>query len=177
MKFPAPLRIHLMGLRVVVAALLMGPVMFFAAGFVLGKDAGVEAGRLLTWIGLGVGLVALALRGPLRHKLAARGRRTIRDGSFQPHGAMTGEAWEHALAESGDVARLYSIYQSCTVIPAGILETGILVCGLGFFISGVSVALAVGASLTAVQAFLHWPREDAVTAWLDNQQQLLARGE
>ena len=173
MRLPDSLRVHLNGLRFVIVALSMSPLLFLVVGFVAGKNEPSTVTRVLAWAGAALGLVALGARGPLRRALTARGRRSIVNGTFRPHGAMSGPAWQQALASDGDTARLFSVYQSATIVPTAMMEAGALVAGVSFFLGGTYLALGIAVGLVVLLFGLNFPTEHAVTDWLVEQQKLL----
>ena len=153
----------LMTMRVIVAALVSGVVMFFVGVLVLRGDQ--AAGQpMIAYLAAGFAVMAFAaslfvpqvITGPVRQSIAA---------DSAPSGASVPEG-------VGDVLRLGALYQTRVIIAGALLDGAAFFNIIAYLLEGQMLTLLVTAALI-LALVSQFPTAARVENWVVNQREII----
>lgn len=167
----------LRALQIIVGALVSGVVVFLVVVLALGATGRQPEGGtapLLSYVSVGLVVVAVVARAALVAGLNAQGRKHIvagkwRDGS----GATAAPGWRELFENEGDIGRLLALYQSQTVIGAAVLEAAGLFGCVAYLIEGGWFGPGAAVVIVGLMLALQFPTRASAAAWLSAQVRLL----
>jgi hypothetical protein len=166
----APLAVQVTRLRMVVAALTAGVLVFAGVAVYLRQTSAApvapDAAQLLTWLAVAAAPLALLASRLVPAAVVRSARRQISQGTFP---ATPPAATPAELGESGKFA---SVHFAGTVLAAAILEGAAFFNITVYLLGGGLIVLAVGVAL-ALTMLLLLPSAADLAEWIREQQRLL----
>lgn len=157
----------LIPLRVIVAALALGPTIFLAIVLAIGPMA-VAGQTLITWIALAFAAVAVVLRFvvPQFAVRAACGRICRRETTINNLAQMPVMAT--LIQQVGDAGQLVAVFYTRTILAAALIEGAAFFLIIAYLIEGSPWAL--GAAIAMIVAIaLHIPMTGYTAGWIADQ--------
>lgn len=170
----------IMTLRIIVVALVTGVVAFGVAAIVIRMQQAAapanDAAELLTILGIAAALLALLLSRFVSGLFVANSRRQIASGQFgSPAGSSLNQTGgpQSSPGQLGDDDKLFTVYQTKTILSAALLEGAGFFNIVAFLLGGSPIALGLGLLLALAIASL-FPRTSRVVEWIESQRRLMA---
>lgn len=168
----------LLPLRIIVAALALGTLVFMVVVLAIGpiQDIPEEEGvPLVTYIALSFLAVILVMRVVVRGVAVAQGRRTIVNGDFRlaPGGGLQA-ADGQASAVHPDVQALAQLFRVRLIVGVAMLEGAAFFLLVAYLMEQSPLSLIAVAPLI-VAIVLHWPTTSGIIHWIEDQQTLLGQ--
>jgi hypothetical protein len=169
----------IMTLRIIVVALVTGVVAFAVTAIVIrmlqvAAPANGAAG-LLTTLGIAAAPVALLLSRFVPGLFVAKARGQIASGQFglpsESNLAQSGGP-QSSLGQFGDDDKLFTVYQTKTIISAALLDGAAFLNIVAYLLGGSLIAIGLGLLLALAIASL-FPRESRVVDWIEAQRRLM----
>jgi hypothetical protein len=170
----------IMTLRIIVVALATGVVAFAVTAIVIRVQQAVapanDTAELLTTLGIVAAPVAFLLSRFVPGLIVATSRRQIASGQYgspaesNPH--QTGGP-QSSLRQLGDDGKLFTVYQTKTIISAALLEGAAFLNIVAYLLGGSPIALGLGL-LLALAIVALFPRNSRVVEWIEGQRRLMA---
>jgi hypothetical protein len=162
-------------MRIILLALVLGCVMFLiiAVAIRLSENVQNDTAPLLTYMGVGFGLVAFALHLIIPRATVATARKQIAGGTWPSDAAAArypGAA--EKLSGMSDVGKLCSLYQSQLIIGAALLEGATFFNLVAYLQEGDPTSLVASALLLGAMLRL-FPTRGGVENFLVEQGELL----
>lgn len=170
----------IMTLRIIVMALTTGVVAFAITAIVIRRQQAAapanDADGLLTTLGIAAVPVAFLLSRFLPGIFVAKARGQIASGQFgfpsESNLAQTGGP-QSSLVQLGDDGKLFTVYQTNTIISAALLDGAAFLNIVAFLLGGSLIALGLGL-LLALAIVAMFPRVSRVVEWIEAQRRLMA---
>jgi hypothetical protein len=167
-------------LRIIVLALAAGVVAFALAAIVIRMQQAAapanDAAELLTILGIAAAPVAFLLSRFLPGLIVAKARGQIASGLFGlPSESISREAsgLQSSLGQLGDDGKLFTVFQTKTIISAALLDGAAFLNIVAFLLGGSPIALGLGLLLALAIAAM-FPRTSRVVEWIEGQRRLMA---
>ncbi len=170
----------IMTLRIIVMALTTGVVAFAITAILIRRQQAAapadDVAGLLTTLGIAAAPVAFLLSRFLPGIFVAKARGQIASGQIGlPSESNSRETSgpQSSLGQLGDDEKLFTVYQTRTIISAALLD-GVAFLNIVAFLSGGSlIALGLGL-LLALAIVAQFPRVSRVVEWIEAQRRLMA---
>lgn len=174
------LKLAIMTLRIIVLALATGVVAFAIAAIVIRMQQAAapanDADGLLTILGIAAAPVAFLLSRFLPILIVAKARGQIASGQYgvpaEPSSRET-TGPQSSLVQLGDDGKLFTVYQTKTIIAAALLDGAAFLNIVAFLLGGSPIALGLGLLLALAIASL-FPRVSRVVEWIEGERRLMA---
>jgi hypothetical protein len=159
-------------LKIIVAALVLGPLVFLIIVCSMPGHEPAEAGfPVLTTIALAVAGLCVIMRLVVPGVVASAARRKILRGQYNP-GARSAGAQRRQLEaffrRTGDAGRLMIVYMTSTILAGAILEWAVFLLLVVYLVDRQALSLAAAiAILVAIAAHVPW--QTRVFAWIEGQ--------
>ena len=170
----------IMTLRIIVIALATGVVAFAITAIVIRMQQAAapanDAAGLLTTLGIAAAPVAFLLSRFLPALFVAKTRGQIASGQYGvPAGSNSRETNgpQSSLGQLGDDGKLFTVYQTKTIISAAVLDGAAFLSIVAFLLGGSLIALGLGL-LLALAIVAMFPRTSRVLEWIEAQRRLMA---
>ncbi len=170
----------IMTLRIIVAALATGVVAFAVTAIVIRLQKAppppADVAWVLTALGIAAAPVAVLLSRFVPAQFVAKSRAQIAGGQFgSPAGPVPNPAGEQqlGLGQFGDDGKLFTVYQTKTIISAALLEGAAFLNIIAFLQGGSPIAFCLGL-LLALSIVAMFPRTSRVVEWIEAQRRLMA---
>jgi hypothetical protein len=162
-------------MRIILLALVMGCMIFLAVvvSIRLSQNVQNNTGPLLTYMGIGFGLLMFVLSLIVPRAMVANARKQIAQGTW-PSAAAGGRhpGAVERLRAKGDVGQLCALYQMQRIIAAAMLEGATFFNLIAYLQEGDTTSLVAAALLLAAMLRL-FPTRGGVENFLVEQGELL----
>jgi hypothetical protein len=176
----ARLKAAIVTLRIIVGALATSVAAFAITAIVIrlqqAPPAAGDAAWVLTALGIAAAPVAVLLSRFVPALFVAKARGQIASGQFgSPAGSSPNPASgpQSGLGQLGDDGKLFTVYQTKTIISAALLEGAAFLNIIAFLQGGSPIALVL-ALLLALSIIALFPRASRVVEWIASQRRLMA---
>lgn len=162
-------------LRIIVGAMSLGILGFACVVVTVRMARAPEPGemqKLLTPLAIGAALVAVVASRVVPALVVNRSRRQIAAGKFTQSQNTSPDGPLADVAELGDTGKLFSVYQTHTIVAAALLEGAAFLNLVATMLSGSVVTLAV-AIMLAMLILAMFPSAQRVAGWIDEQRRLI----
>lgn len=130
-----------------------------------------DTAPLLTYVGAGAAFLLLLLRAIIPEIVAARGRRAIAAGTWEPSqtpAARSNPRSAELIERTGDAGRLMAVYTLRGIIAMALLEGGCFMNLVIYMLDQEPLSLGVAGGLLAALA-IGFPTHERVVAWVEQQ--------
>jgi hypothetical protein len=164
--------------QIIVAALLMGVVMFASVAvfiqFPNHGDAQRPAFGLLTFVAIGFAAAAIAAGIVAPAAIVKNARRGIAQGTWTPpQGPQVTQPFSNLVTRHGDAGKLVSVYQTKMIVAAAIPEGAAFFASITYMLEGSLISVALVGLLMFAIAW-QFPTVSRVSGWIEEQLRLIA---
>src|SRR5262245_52334388 len=165
-------------LQIVVAALLMGVVMFTGVAVFIQlpnqRNAQQPGLGLLTMVAIGFAAMATAAGMVVPAAIVKNSRRRIKKGDWTPpQGAAGSQQLNRLLSEHREAGKLAMVYQTKTIVAAALPEGAAFFANIAYLLEGSFISLGLVAALLLVIVG-QFPTVPRVSGWIEEQLRLIA---
>lgn len=168
-RIPRDFEMSVRGMQIVVAALVMGVVMFAAITVFISRDAKPDEQPVVAFMGLAFAAIVLVAREIVSKVTVTSARRKIANGSWQPRQQTVRPVPKDLTPEE----KLLFTYQSRLIVKAALLEGVAFFNLIAFVIHQQWWSFAIAAVFAAINLST-FPTRDGLLSWIDEQIELLA---
>jgi hypothetical protein len=150
-------------LRIIIGALVAGAVTFLVIAFVMrgvGLYAGSQTKPVLTYTGIGLGVVMLLAHIFVPHRMVTAGRQRLAQRT-EPAGP------------ADEVNLLWGLYQNQTIVAAALLESAAFFLIIAYLLEGDPWSLPLWPLLLIAGMAMLFPTQLGVDNWIKEQRQRL----
>jgi hypothetical protein len=169
-----PIARRVLTAQIIVGSLVSGCVIFAVIALMTRWEPQPGAvADVLIYMSIFFAFGALFGKGVVQAMVAARGRQSVVEGTFDVSSYDRAQAdLAPFLEATGDAGRLWLVYLSRTIVGGAIAEGAAFFCLLAFLLTGSWLSLGLAAVLVLSVAMMI-PTRASVIRWIENQLRLV----